>query len=242
MSRKHCIHCGETQNVHEGAIGVSGTGKSTFMLRHVIEYATEHQALVIAHDAEGNLPDTFPDGKPSGVKRYESVEEAAAGIAEDPSGVHAVESSDCEAVVQLALDWAAADMQEGSDGQIYGHMVVLLIDEIVLAKDAAPSKFGDQLKETITQRRHRNIAVFWTTQHPGLVHYQMLASTTNLYIFAIEGKKAKARLDEAEVPDEIKEGIENLPDYEHRVWSSQARRNDRQKTKKVEPNDEKEIV
>jgi hypothetical protein len=213
---------GEVDHV-VGFIGVPGCGKTMMALKVGRQLQREMKCYFFAHDSSYRLKDKFPDGTPTGVRRFSSVSLARAALQSNPNGCLAIATRDANSVVDLAIDTSATSLgdkwdpveeewQSTSEGQeSSGTPSIVLIDEIVQAEGAGAYRLGDRLKDVIATRRHRHVALLWTTQSPTLVHYQFLSLCTRLYLFHCKSKKALARLEDEGVPPEVVRELPKLP-------------------------------
>jgi hypothetical protein len=193
-----------------GALGVPGTGKSTWALHRVRTLQHELRCYAVAHDPSFRLPDEFPNGQPSGVRRFGSVSEARATIATDPRGVIAIATADAGEVVDFACEISDASMKANSDD---GQPCIVLVDEIVSAEQASSYRLGEQFRQLLALRRWKHVGVVWTSQSPQLCHYQLLSLSTELALFRVTDKRALRRLVEAGVDEETVNLLPRLPDH-----------------------------
>lgn len=198
-------------NVSIGAIGVPGTGKSTWALWRVRCLQAELGAYAVAHDPSYRLPDAFPNGKPSGIRRFNSVADARAALASDPTGVLAIATVDAGEVLKLGVETSKESLKRGGDQN--ATPCIVLVDEIVAAEQAGAYRLGDQFRESLALRRHQHLALVWTTQSPQLAHYQLLSLGTELALFRVTDERALKRIEQAGVPHAIVVQLPKLPDH-----------------------------
>lgn len=188
-----------------GAVGVPGSGKTTWAAARAMELG--RASYVLAHDPGWRIPDTLPNGKSTGIKRHESIEEARAALAKDPKGIHAIAVADSMEVINFGGEVAAASLEANK-----GIPVTVLMDEAVASSDADTYRLGPELRQFIALRRHKNVGLIYTGQSPEFFHKALLTQSTELAIFRL-----RFGFDRLETlgftPDEITK-IKNLPNYQ----------------------------
>jgi hypothetical protein len=172
-------------------------------------------AYVLAHDLGWKLPERFPDGKPTGIKRYDSIAAARNALASDARGVHCVATLDAGEVIALGHQIAkkSLDQNQGTSGI----PVVVLIDEMVSAADANPYRLQQAMRESLALRRHRHTGIVWTSQSPNLCHYQMMAIGTELVVFRLTNESDLKPLMRAGMSEQECEVVKTLPDHQYIV-------------------------
>lgn len=199
-------------NVCIGVLGSPGTGKSTYALARAIEYG-KTPAYLLAHDQGWKLPDNLPNGRPTGLKRYQNFGEAQRGLASEPGGVHCISTvnGDAGQVIEYGVKLSAAALR--ANGGKGGPPTIILIDEVVSAADANPYRLGEGIRQSMALRRHQNVGIIWTAQSPRLCHYQMLAMGTELVCFRLHHKKDLDALEQVGLSDIQLDTIRTLPDH-----------------------------
>jgi hypothetical protein len=178
-----------------------------------LEYGRTLPAYCLAHDVNWKLPDALPSGRPSGIVRHDSLGAAQSRLATDPRGVHSISCSDAEPVISLAIRIAAESLKQ-NEGRC-GIPAFILIDEIVSAAGASPYRFGEQMKEMLATRRHKNIGLMWTAQSPRLVNNQMMGLATEIICFRLNHKRDLDSLEEVGFTVEELDVIRALPDHHY---------------------------
>jgi hypothetical protein len=201
-------------NVCIGVLGAVGSGKSTYAIARAMQYA-QQPAYVFAHDLGWKIPETLPDGRPTGVIRHDSIDECVAQLRKDPRGIHCIGTEDAGEIVDLAI--ATADRSLMANERRGGIPAVVLIDESVSAGDADPYRLGSSLKSAMALRRHKNIGIIWTSQSPNIVHYQMMSIGSELVVFRLKNKRDLTPLMNAGFSEEEIQTITELPDYSYIV-------------------------
>ena len=210
-----------------GYFGVPGCGKSTEALKDTIELANEWHAFAIAYDPGRRLPDVWPDGGATGVKRYESIEALRKGLETDATGVHALATVDPEPLIRFVMDLTAQSLAD--HGNTAGYPVVFLLDEAVSHSGVDPFRLNAYCREckttgkvscehsllaVITLRRHKMIMFKYTCQSPTRVHYTMLELATSLKCGRLRSDKALDKIRELQVDEDTIHDISRLPKYE----------------------------
>jgi hypothetical protein len=205
-----------------GSIGPIGSGKTTELLRHVLDLQARPGCYGIAHDPNGTLPAELYGGRKTFVVRHATVEAARAQLARDAKGIHAITPpsgtqpragvNDSDAVIDLALSIARRSLAQ--HGGKRGIPVILLFDEAVAVRGVHPRSLDPKIADLILRRRHHHVAIGYTTQSPRRCHYSLFDNATELYLFRMRGHRDLKALEEGAVPDEILDILPMLPDHE----------------------------
>lgn len=189
--------------------GVPGTGKTTYATAEAERIS--RFAYVLAHSG-GTLPDVYPDGRKPKIKEYENVKSALLGISRDPSGINLIHSSASD-VIDLGVRIAAASLE--NNGGDRGVPVLLFVDEVVAADEMNAYRLHPTMKQLVALRRHKNVGVLFTSQHPNLCHYQMIALATEVTFFRVIHEDAIRKFRKIGVPRHIVERIPTLSLKQH---------------------------
>lgn len=206
-----------------GFLGIPQSGKSALMLRRALELASEHEAYIIVHDAERQVPARLPPalgGWDTRVVRFDTVEAANAWLMREGrralGRVVAVSCLDAVPVVEWAHRVAAASLAPTRGGEGPAPHVVLVIDEVANCSEMGANYLGPTLKAALVLRRHRHTALLWSTQTPDLVYREFLSARTELYVFRLESDEALKRLQKfAGMSSEALQRVKTLKQYEY---------------------------
>jgi hypothetical protein len=213
-----------------GYVGVAGTGKSTSATHRLMLLGK--QCYTLAHDANASLPDTLPDGTPTGLIRYSSkpvyeleaqekeekrqLAELRKNLKRHPHGIHAVSSRDAAPLLRLACEVSAKSFE--AHGGERGTPCCVLVDEIVACDDATPHRLGPTLRDVLARRRHLGIGLLWTAQSPRLCHYQLFALSTELVMFRINDPRDIQHMVKSGVPERYALQLPSLPKHHCLVY------------------------
>lgn len=200
-------------------IGIPDSGKSDYGLRRACELGRT-PAYVLAHDVAYRLPDGYHDDKGGKhavvVHRHDTIEGGLAALATKPGGVHAFVRADAMEV--LAAGKQVAERSLAKNGGTHLVPVVVLLDEGVLVSGASRYRLDEQMLQAVTLRRHDNVGVIITVQHPKYIHYSLNDMATEIVLFNIQGKAAIQRVVEMGVPERIAVQATQLPQYKYIHW------------------------
>jgi hypothetical protein len=238
-------------NCFVGVLGVPGTGKSTHALALAVSLQKKYNCYVVAHDTGWRLPEKFPGGAPTGVIRHETTEDARQALKNSPAGIHCISSQDAAEVCDLALAIGEKSLERATRGPVrrmgknqrlavsdeaeIATPVLVVVDEVAMAKEANAYRLGDSLARLISMRRHRHVGVIWTCQSPRQGHYRLMELATSIYCFRLTSAESVSKVSEY-IPTEGEGGevtrskiasISSLPNYRsfHFVCDASATEN-----------------
>jgi hypothetical protein len=203
-----------------GSIGPVGSGKTTVLLRHVLDLQQRPGCYVIAHDPNGTLPPEVHGGRRTFVVRHATANGAREQLAKNARGIQAItppygkratSENDANACIALALSVAKASLD--AHGGKRGIPVLLLFDEAVAVPGVSPHKLDPAISDLILRRRWHHVGIGYTTQSPKRCHYSLFDNATELYLFRMRSRRDLAALDEGGVPDEVRALLPRLPDH-----------------------------
>lgn len=197
-----------------GCIGVPHTGKTVKAVEICTDFSRNPGAYVIAMDPNEDLPEKLPNGRKTGVIRHSNLDGVKSAIAgSNPEGIHAIGTTSCNAMVDLAKLISKYSLQ--SHGGKQGVPSIVFIDEISVCDEAGEHRIDKNLKDLLCRRRHHHVGLVYTTQSPRLCHYQIFALSTELYLFRVTEEDDLKRMRKGMVPQAILDRLPSLPDYHY---------------------------
>lgn len=202
-------------NVCFGAVGVVGSGKTTWNCSQLIKIADHNQCWIIAHDPDRRIPPRLPSGRAVATYHHPSPDAAAAAMRSTPTGIHCIDVDDAYDVVTFGTRLAGASLK--ANGGHRGTPVLIYVDEAVRVRKMGPHAPPHELLAVITGRRWLNVGFVWGSQFPQSVHNQVIGQGNQLAMFRITHGLALKNLEVAGVPRTTVQQLPTLPQYHCRL-------------------------
>lgn len=209
-----------THNQVESYVGPPGTGKTVALL--AAGHALSKRSYVIGHDPNMSftnrktLETLAKLGIHPKITRHDSLSSIRRQWTIDPSGIH-VTHVDLTSIMTMAIDVAKQERRK-IGGREYGIPVTILVDEIVVWKEAKRNRIGPVLEDYLSRRRHYNVGLLFGAQYARMMHYSLIMMSNKLHLFRMTDRSDLQRLAAAGVPDSYIEALPTVPEFQHLVY------------------------
>lgn len=193
-----------------GAVGYPQMGKTRKLMQMLEETRRRYGVYIILHDPMGNLKRRFyPD-----LIRHSSIESLEQGLEKNPSGWHVSPFIEAEETLQAAWKMASFAAEHKLPP------VVVYIDECVFVNEMQSSAFRSSkiVRALLTNRRQKNLGIFWGCQSPSMIHFHIFGMSTHCYIFKMTSKRDIQWLIDATLPEELADEVPKLEKLEYILY------------------------
>jgi hypothetical protein len=191
-----------TLNCIEGFVGARNMGKTHLKTQRV--RARIGQGYIFSHDPQHQI-----QSKIVCYSVFEAAQAVRKGMTKD---LIVCRVPDGAQVIRLARFVAQQSIARAHKERTYPNVwpVFLDLDEAVLTLGIQPNRLSPEAAELFTQCRHEHIALYWGTQTPNRVHYELINQSTRMHFFRCVGGQAAARMKEATIPEDVIAQVQSL--------------------------------
>lgn len=189
-------------NCVEGFVGVRNMGKTYLKTQRV--RAQLGRGYIFQHDPQHQI-----QSKIVCYSVHEAAQAVRKGLTKEPIVCRVPNGAQ---VISLAR-WVAAQSLERARKELTYPMawpVYLDLDEAVMTLGIQPDRLSPAAAELFTQCRHEHIALYWGTQTPNRIHYDVINLSTRMHFFKCPGAQAAKRMRDADIPDDVIRQVQSL--------------------------------
>jgi hypothetical protein len=196
-------------NCIELVLGDRGQGKSTYCIDKAMSLAYATGGYVIGHSLGARFPEKLPDGTPTPIDYYPSIQKLDEGLKTKSDRIAVLVGGDGDALLRYARSLSVSIRKRAyyrENGWIWALLkpwtplskmngivarpVIVIIDEGValsmnLGKTGAKSVESKEFRESIYGARHEHIAYLFQIQDPNAIGAALQTQATRYVVFHI---------------------------------------------------------